>query len=232
MSKDNCLDSDLIEELQGLLESLDNDDVMDTGVMDGFLTAAALNPEHPSSASVFPYIFNIDGDPISLPENDRILELLELRFKEIKAALAARGGLDPVIFPLLDDNDEVITNEEGIEALEPWATGFLSGIQLWPEDVITTEEIAVAMTPIMRNLSADSFEDAEEAAEFIAKYREGKQPKNLEEALYELVKAVFEIKQLVDPNKPVVRETPRVGRNDPCPCGSGKKYKQCCGKKA
>ena len=23
---------------------------------------------------------------------------------------------------------------------------------------------------------------------------------------------------------------PRVGRNDPCPCGSGKKYKQCCGK--
>ena len=27
------------------------------------------------------------------------------------------------------------------------------------------------------------------------------------------------------------RETPKVGRNDPCPCGSGKKYKQCCGKK-
>jgi preprotein translocase subunit SecA len=26
------------------------------------------------------------------------------------------------------------------------------------------------------------------------------------------------------------RETPRVGRNEPCPCGSGKKYKQCCGK--
>ncbi|HET6718604.1 MAG TPA: SEC-C metal-binding domain-containing protein, partial [Rhodocyclaceae bacterium] len=25
------------------------------------------------------------------------------------------------------------------------------------------------------------------------------------------------------------RETPKVGRNDPCPCGSGKKYKQCCG---
>ena len=26
------------------------------------------------------------------------------------------------------------------------------------------------------------------------------------------------------------REAPKVGRNDPCPCGSGKKYKQCCGK--
>ncbi len=29
---------------------------------------------------------------------------------------------------------------------------------------------------------------------------------------------------------PVYRETPKVGRNDPCPCGSGKKYKKCCGK--
>ena len=27
-----------------------------------------------------------------------------------------------------------------------------------------------------------------------------------------------------------VRTGPKVGRNDPCPCGSGKKYKQCCGR--
>ena len=32
--------------------------------------------------------------------------------------------------------------------------------------------------------------------------------------------------------KPVVREEPKVGRNDPCPCGSGKKYKKCCGRGA
>ncbi|MHC4065055.1 MAG: SEC-C metal-binding domain-containing protein [Planctomycetota bacterium] len=27
------------------------------------------------------------------------------------------------------------------------------------------------------------------------------------------------------------REKPKVGRNAPCPCGSGKKFKQCCGRK-
>ena len=27
-----------------------------------------------------------------------------------------------------------------------------------------------------------------------------------------------------------VRKDKKIGRNDPCPCGSGKKYKQCCGK--
>ena len=32
-----------------------------------------------------------------------------------------------------------------------------------------------------------------------------------------------------EPVRPVVRAGPRVGRNDPCPCGSGKKYKKCCG---
>ncbi|WED21424.1 preprotein translocase subunit SecA [Vibrio sp. JC009] len=32
------------------------------------------------------------------------------------------------------------------------------------------------------------------------------------------------------PQKPVVREGQKIGRNDPCPCGSGKKYKQCHGK--
>ena len=30
--------------------------------------------------------------------------------------------------------------------------------------------------------------------------------------------------------EPVRRERPKVGRNDPCPCGSGKKYKKCHGK--
>ncbi len=29
--------------------------------------------------------------------------------------------------------------------------------------------------------------------------------------------------------QPVVRDTPKVGRNEPCPCGSGKKFKKCCG---
>ncbi|MDR1920562.1 MAG: SEC-C domain-containing protein, partial [Candidatus Adiutrix sp.] len=36
----------------------------------------------------------------------------------------------------------------------------------------------------------------------------------------------------VEPAKarPETRAQPKVGRNDPCPCGSGKKYKQCCGR--
>jgi preprotein translocase subunit SecA len=40
---------------------------------------------------------------------------------------------------------------------------------------------------------------------------------------------VSEAAQALEKAKPV-RTGPKVGRNDPCPCGSGKKYKQCCGR--
>ena len=34
------------------------------------------------------------------------------------------------------------------------------------------------------------------------------------------------------PKTPYVKKETEIGRNDPCPCGSGKKYKNCCGKNA
>jgi len=37
---------------------------------------------------------------------------------------------------------------------------------------------------------------------------------------------------LVDTGEPYRREEPKINRNAPCPCGSGKKYKKCCGKNA
>ena len=37
-------------------------------------------------------------------------------------------------------------------------------------------------------------------------------------------------KQVEEKQNPFVRDLPKVGRNDPCPCGSGKKFKLCCGK--
>ena len=39
-----------------------------------------------------------------------------------------------------------------------------------------------------------------------------------------------EIAKKYKASRTVRRETPKVGRNDPCPCGSGKKYKHCCGR--
>lgn len=44
-------------------------------------------------------------------------------------------------------------------------------------------------------------------------------------------KNVSEVSWLYEKETPYRRQTPKIGRNDPCPCGSGKKYKKCCGRK-
>ena len=47
----------------------------------------------------------------------------------------------------------------------------------------------------------------------------------------EVAKVTGTNKDDTGPKAPVRRSTDKVYPNDPCPCGSGKKYKQCCGRK-
>lgn len=67
--------------------------------------------------------------------------------------------------------------------------------------------------------------------EFSAKFRvEGKDQEHFETALFGRENGQWVYTGQVAPaGQTVRREGPKVGRNDPCPCGSGKKYKKCCG---
>ncbi len=53
------------------------------------------------------------------------------------------------------------------------------------------------------------------------KYTVGLEPDNPED--------ITDLERLLNPPKPQISEK-KAGRNDPCPCGSGIKYKKCCGK--
>ena len=82
------------------------------------------------------------------------------------------------------------------------------------------------------NTSAGSAGDETGEVEFIATYsQDGNKTNHHERAHFRKLdgKWFFYDAEMVRP-QPVVRETPKVGRNAPCPCGSGKKYKKCCGK--
>ncbi len=227
------IDNAEVEELQNRIDSLDNEDAMDAGVMDGFLTAMAINPGSSSDEDVLPFIFSDQGDPSAIPDDARLLELIGLRRKEIQAALNAKGGLDPIIFPLVDDDGNTIEDEEGIEAIVPWSIGFRIGCGLWPESAFESDAVSRSLVPILRPLTLidDDETEADKGLEEILA-TPGAKPaaKNLTDALYDLVEAVFELKAVLRPNEPARRATPKIGRNDPCPCGSGKKFKQCCGK--
>jgi SEC-C motif-containing protein len=76
--------------------------------------------------------------------------------------------------------------------------------------------------------------DTEGLVEFSARYRtEGNEHEHVETALFtrEAGEWVY-TGQMTPEGQTVRRETPKIGRNDPCPCGSGKKYKKCCGSAA
>ena len=105
----------------------------------------------------------------------------------------------------------------------------MTGTSAWGE-LSEDPEMVERLTPIISHLDPEAFEDSEEARSIVKRAAE-KAPKTLEDALFAIVETVFELKKELVPNKPIVNAGPRVGRNDPCPCGSGKKFKQCCGKK-
>jgi len=55
-------------------------------------------------------------------------------------------------------------------------------------------------------------------------------PENVQYHHADYEEALASVEQAEEEHKPFVRGAEKVGRNDPCPCGSGKKYKQCHGK--
>ena len=74
-------------------------------------------------------------------------------------------------------------------------------------------------------------QDSEGTVAFVAKFRSnGQDHEHVENARFEREDGRWVYAgQVEEKQEPVRRSAPKVGRNDPCPCGSGKKYKKCCG---
>jgi SEC-C motif-containing protein len=74
-------------------------------------------------------------------------------------------------------------------------------------------------------------DDQEGEVEFVASYTyDGEDKQYHEVAGFHRADGIWGFTQgRPGTKKPVVRTGPRIGRNDPCHCGSGKKFKRCCG---
>lgn len=74
-------------------------------------------------------------------------------------------------------------------------------------------------------------DDKEGEVEFIATYREKGLTRNHHEiGQFRKQDGIWYFTEgKIVPIKTQMHETPKIGRNEPCPCGSGKKFKKCCG---
>lgn len=82
----------------------------------------------------------------------------------------------------------------------------------------------------IHNKSKGDITDTEGTVEFSARYiRNGLKDEYRELASFKKENGEWLYSEGKLTATTVVRAAPKVGRNDPCPCGSGKKYKHCCG---
>jgi SEC-C motif-containing protein len=81
------------------------------------------------------------------------------------------------------------------------------------------------------SVSKGQREDTEGIVEFEARYkREGLEEVHHEQGRFKKQGGCWWYEDGKVIPHTAVRSAPKVGRNEPCPCGSGKKYKHCCGK--
>ena len=121
-------------------------------------------------------------------------------------------------------------DEAGNPDFYTWCNAYLYALDIVPTDwfeAVEQEEFEDLFYPIM---ALGGIYDDEENGEVILHLNE-KELTQLESDLPHVLLDIYWYWQAII-NKPqtVRREGEKMGRNDPCPCGSGKKYKACCGK--
>jgi uncharacterized protein len=160
--------------------------------------------------------------PVELLDDERAFqpEVLDTRGEVLALPQAERGGSDLSALPAY---------------AQVWALGFMYAVETWPDDWAAPRdpEAARMLDSALGAIVALTEDDRGKPA--VSMFAEDGPPSVSEERLDDLgaaIWAVYDLRQLwksLGPRSGAVRKPPEPGRNDPCPCGSGKKYKKCHG---
>jgi uncharacterized protein len=214
-----------------LMSDATSDETMMLDALDGYLTAVVSGPITLKLSEWLPGIWGPS-------EQDRPTFKTKIQAQRIHELIIRH--MNSIIWSLHDDPDayepifgaRIYESQEYIDA-EMWAYGYMLGVELCREqwqpllddpngpivllpiyllgaDNVTTEEELLTKTPIQREELAKQIPAS---VAWIYRYWLPYRQANFERS----IATTFQ------------RAQPKIGRNDPCPCGSGKKYKKCCG---
>jgi len=226
------LSPDEIGELDALLAAIPEPlDPLDAVMLDGFLCGVLVQPQLVDVDDWLPFVFDAGGhrwgEAEPGPEQRRARALVLRRHAAINRSLAERGDFDPLLLEPSQDNadEQARAAADPVGAmLSPWVAGFEQAVQLLPALVALDDaQVRAALARVLAFAPS-----SDEAATTKAK------PKaTLEQAIEAIVAGVAELYELTLAQRyrvaAVRHAEPKVGRNDPCPCGSGKKFKHCHG---
>ncbi|MBR9972120.1 UPF0149 family protein [Magnetospirillum sulfuroxidans] len=203
---------------QFLMSDLSPENCMMLCDLDGFLTGIAIGPELIMPSEWLPVIWGGEEPAFDdVTQAQAIIGTIMARYNEILSQVAD-GTVAPIIMET--PGGEVIAAD--------WAEGFMQAVTLRPaawKPLLTSDKNVELMLPILALCCDD---DGEPLLDL---------PQDVEDRLFaeagdiipETVLAIADYWRATQ-TAPVRQSSgPKVGRNDPCPCGSGKKFKRCCG---
>lgn len=228
-SMDQPLSDEEIQALENfLLYKVQSTEAMTLDILDGYMHALAVGPQTVMPSAWLPQVWGQDEGMLpavdSLEQANWLLQLVMRHFNSIVAGLEAQ---DPEITPMWATQE---FESEAYDDGEGWAYGFIQGVNMakaaWAP-LLDSEQGRQWYRPIGL-LGEEEFSLDQDALT--------QTPEQRQELTLQMPDAVLGMYLHWLPLRHAIYEQeiaramqPKVGRNEPCPCGSGKKFKKCCG---
>ena len=253
MSTANGLQAQDFDALDDILDDLRtrHDETPQWEFCEGFLAALVCCRRRIDTDEWLPVLLGLDegGSFTSDAQREQFMALWARRFEEVRVALDTEiQALDEdkayapevmdvrgAIASLPPEEREEIEGEDIPSFAQVWALGFMYAIESWPEEweAPKDKEAARWHDLSLQAIVALTEDDTDEAT--LSAFGEDGPPSVSEARLNaygEALWAVYDLREIwrnIGPRVQQVIKGDVPGRNDPCSCGSGKKYKKCCG---
>jgi uncharacterized protein len=191
--------------------------ILDMSELDGFLTAIVSGPNSIMPSRWLPVVWGAEPPKWESPDEFEAVFALIMRHLNSNVATLMQAP----------DQFEPMFNESRLEGktylvVDEWCIGYMRGIALdadaWTE---SDPQVAALLRPIRLWGTEEGWDQLDSMSE--------EDQARERDAIPGSVRALHQYwLSRRSPPVPARRATPKVGRNDLCPCGSGKKYKQCC----
>jgi len=225
---DEALTDAEYDRLEAILDSLPGEEAMDLEEMDGFFAALISGPVTVPPSMYLDEIFG--GERAPLATRDEVEEFMDLAVRHWNGIARELTSKDLVFVPwLVAEEGEEVPRGNG------WAWGFMRGVALCEEEwqeIFKDEDKFAMLLPVLA-LAHENDPDEE--------LRTWKTPPDEELRKTVLTGLAVATQKIHDyflrrrTGEIAVRRSGvgearrKMGRNDPCYCGSGKKFKRCCG---
>lgn len=226
-------------------------------LVDGLISAAIVSPEMIAPSEYIPLVFGDEANWESTEQAREAMDLLMRLHNQIahRIALPLDEGdeISEEHLPLLmlpesdddvDDDDPLSGMDQNFPLAAAWANGFLLGVDLRSKAFLMLEDEIDWLDEeleMLCDLAAgfndvdDHYAGAAEPAPSSATPDDSRPPLTLRQRFEQITRIPFLLKALNDHrldhgrSRTPLRVAKKPGRNDPCSCGSGRKYKHCCG---